>query len=566
MTRLPRAAAAIALLAALLSPIAATIASGQEPILAEGAIAEVTLFNSGRRDSASATVARSARVELPAGTSRIRFDRLPPQLQRDSVQARVGGGARVMELELRQIPLPDPELGARAAEIDARIERIAAAIRELEDRREIADQEWRFLDRLSEKAADGAAAAGAIDLDAIAAQLRFASERREAIQSLRREVNAALERDRRELEALRQERSSLGPAIRQRLVADLTVAAAEAGPVELQLLYRIRGPRWTPAYRIRTDGLGSLTSIEYDAIVTQSTGEAWEEVRLELSTADPASPTAPPPIQPVEIDVRRPTPPAGVAAAPAEGSVSMRMAVAMDAPGGGSASPPPDAAIIDTGTAVAYRLPQAVTVPSSANETRRLRIGAIEGRPQLAYVARPVTGAAPALRARIANASEMILLPGPAALFVDGDYVGEVRLPQIPGAGEFDLFLGSESRLLVDRRPVVRKTSNTGLFGGGRLTTLDYRIELENRLPREATVELWDRRPISRSDRVEVTVSSLSRPLDSDAAYLANDAPLGLMKWTIPLGPAGTPAAKAAITWQVRISHASEIETTPIPE
>ena len=560
--------APVALAAALLSTIAATGSQIGEPILAQSAVTEVVLFNSGRRDSGSATVARSARIDLPAGTSRVRLEDLPPQLQRDSVQARVGGAARVMELELRQIPIADPTIGDRGAALDARIEALAAAIREHEDRLEIADREWRFLDRLSEKAADGAAAtAGAIDLDAIASQLRFVTDRREQIQALRRAVNTTLERERREIEALRQERAALGPALRQRLVADVTIAAAEAGPVDLQLLYRIRGPRWTPAYRVRTDARGTLTAIEYDAIVTQATGESWEEVRLELSTADPASPTAPPPIPPISIDVRRPAPAAPAGGGVAEGTTMLRMAVGDEAPRRGAAPPPPpDAAIVDTGTAVAYRLPQAVTVPSSGNETRRLRIGAIEGRPQLAYVARPVTGAAPALRARIVNASEMILLPGPAALFVDGDYVGEVRLPQIPGAGEFDLFLGSESRLVVDRRPVVRKTSNTGLFGGGRLVTLDHRIELENRLPRPVTVEVWDRRPVSRTDRIEVSLGSLSRPLDTDPQYLENDAPQGLLKWTLRLDAAGGAGASAAIAWQVRISHSAEIETTPIPE
>lgn len=550
--------------AALLVPALLAIgpAAAQPPVLplrsVDAPIREVVLFAGG--GNASAAVTRAATVELPQGRSRLRLEGLPPQLDRDSVQARIAGSARLLELELRRVPDADPQAGERAANLDRRIDELTRAIGGEEEPLAIAEAEWAFLDRLGEKAADGAAADGTLDPAAVEASLRFLAERRGAILRLRREAGERLEALRRELEARRRERAALGPAVRQRLVADLVVEAEDAGPAELQLTYRVRGPRWSPAYRLRTDGRGGAIAIEYDALVAQATGEDWNEVQLELSTADASPPTVPPRIRPIWIDLRPPPPPPGRVASAA--AMDATLSARASGFGGGGA----DAAIIESATAVSYRLPLAVTVPSSGDETRRLRIGAIEATPTLAFLARPVTGAPPVLRAKVANPSGMILLPGPASLFVDGDFVGEVDLPEVAGRGEFEVFLGNDPRVEATRRPVIRQTSSTGLFGGGRLTTLDHRIELENRLPREATVELWDRRPISRSDRIEVTLANLSRPLDNDAAYLADGAPTGLLKWTIVLGPAGTPESKASIAWQVRISHASDTETTPIPE
>ena len=85
-------------------------------------------------------------------------------------------------------------------------------------------------------------------------------------------------------------------------------------------------------------------------------------------------------------------------------------------------------------------------------------------------------------------------------------------------------------------------------------------------LPRAVFVELWDRRPLSRNEKIAVTVADLSRPLDTDAGYLEKEAPQGLLKWTVALGAAGTTDAKATIAWTTKIAHSADVEITPIPE
>ena len=77
-----------------------------------------------------------------------------------------------------------------------------------------------------------------------------------------------------------------------------------------------------------------------------------------------------------------------------------------------------------------------------------------------------------------------------------------------------------------------------------------------------ATVEVWDRRPVSRDGDIEVGVRDLSMPLATDAEYRDTDEKQGLLKWVVPLG-----AGEAkAITWTVRVNRSGDIEMTPIPE
>ena len=555
---------------ALAAPQSPSIEAPSDPVLAESQIVAVTVY----RDEAAIT--RRAAVELPPGTSLVRFlDVAPGSLVEDSVQARIDGEAKVIEVAVREVKVADPEARGRAGELDARIEAIGLEIAALEDDTKVLDGEWAFLESIAARAGQQAAAAAgteAIDLEQVAEQMRFLAERRAGLLLRKRELAAILAERRRLKSTLEWERQAIGSRIGTRLVQDVTVTSPAGGASTIDLLYRVDGASWRPAYRIRTDVAGNRTDLEYDALVEQATGEDWSDVVLELSTADPTEPTAPPEIEPVFVDVYVPPRPAREKV----DSLAFEAGRPMAPPGsggfgggggGGIFGDPGDAAIaFDSGLAVAYRLPRPVSVPSDSEQTQRLRIDSIDAKPRLVFVSRPITGTPPSLRATLENSTDLVLLPGDASIFVAGDYVGETELPAVQGRGKFEIFLGPEPRLEVVKQPSVRNTSTTGLFGGGRQTTISNRIELENRLPRAVIVEVWDRRPVSRNEKITVTVTDLSRPLDTDAGYLEKDAPQGLLKWTIALGAAGTPDAKATLAWTTKIAHSADVEITPIPE
>ena len=565
---------------ALVSPALAAQESFDvgDPVVVESRIVAVTVYQS------EAAITRRVELDIPAGLSVVRFlDASAASLDPDTVQARISEGAKVIEVVVREVPVADPEAKGRAGELDARIEAIALEIAALEDDVKVLEGEWVFLDAIAAKAGERAAAATggeALDLDEVAEQIQFLAERRTSLLLRKRELAAVLVERRRAKSVLERERQAIGSRAGSRMVQDVMVASPEGGTATIDLLYRVGNARWEPAYRIRTDVVGSRSDIEYDALVTQSTGEDWTEVALELSTADPSAPTAPPSIDPVYLDVFVPIPARGLVDAEKSTKLGVdRLAFEAGRPmapggfgggGGGTGGFLGDAdfaaVAFDSGLAVAYRLPRTVSVPSDAEQTQRLRIDSIDGKPKLVFVSRPITGAQTSLRATLENTTDLVLLPGDASIFVAGDYVGETSIPAVAGRGRFEVFLGPEPRLEIVKQPTIRNTTTTGLFGGGRQTSLSNRIDLENRLPRAVVVELWDRRPVSRNEKITVTVADLSRPLDANPDYLEDDAPLGLLRWTIALGAAGTVDAKASVSWTTRIAHAADIEITPIPE
>ena len=289
------------------APQAPSADPAADPILAESRIVAVTVY----RDEAAIT--RRASLELPPGTSLVRFlDVAPSTLVEDSVQARIDGEAKVIEVVVREVKVADPEAQGRAGELDARIEAIGLEIAALEDDVKVLDGEWAFLESISTRAGQQAAAGAgteALDLAQVAEQMRFLAERRAGLLLRKRELAAILAARRRVKATLEWERQAIGGRIGTRLVQDVTVSSPAGGASTIYLLYRVDGASWRPAYRIRTEVAGNRTDLEYDALVEQTTGEDWTDVVLELSTADPAVPTAPPEIEPVFVDVFVPPPP-----------------------------------------------------------------------------------------------------------------------------------------------------------------------------------------------------------------------------------------------------------------
>lgn len=553
---------------------ASPIARQDAPIAADSRVVSASIH----AGASTASVTRAAVVTVDAGLSRVRFADLPPSIDQRTLQARIRpaageeGEVEVIEVEVRTVPLADPDVEGRAAGIAERLRAISDQTAALEDAAAVIAAQLTFLDAIADRSGDAAAdrAGGdAFDPEVIESQLAFLATRRAALLAEARVAQREAEALAKERSALEREQGALGPAVRQRIVADVIVASTTAMSADLTIVYRAGGAAWSPVYRIRSDVGDGSARVEYEARTSQWTGEDWNDVTLELSTVDPSVPTAPPEIAPAYIDVRRPEPDLPTAARVVDSEFQAGVAgrrLQSKSGADRSLGLPTTAAAIDSGIAIAYRLPRPISLPSDRSQSQRFRIDGIDASPTFVFVSRPRTDTLPSLRATIDNDTDLVLLPGRAGIFVEGEFVGETDMPEVAGRGEFELFLGVEPRIDVVRQPVVRNSSTTGLFGGGRLITLENRIDLENRLPRPVIVELWDRRPVSRDEAIRVTIDELNRPLDQDPSYLENDLTRGLLRWTIALDAAGTADAKTSVSWTVKIAHGNDVETTPIPD
>jgi uncharacterized protein (TIGR02231 family) len=316
---------------------------------------------------------------------------------------------------------------------------------------------------------------------------------------------------------------------------------------------------------VRGDPAAGTLAIEFDAVVKQATGEDWKDVALVLSTAQPARSANPRGIGPIYVDALDPSQPRAVAVpAPAiapgtpmargeagdyaDKGVMARKAMEID-------SLSRDAEIGGSGAAVEYRLPRTFSAPSNADGERRTRVASIDGKPTFTLVARPLVESDVFVRARLVNESGFILLPGLARMYLGSDSIGTAALGEIGGGGELELWFGKEPGVTVKRELVSKKESESGVFSKSRGIDREYRISLTNTLGRPVEVEVWDRVPVSRNEQVKVELTGIAPALATDARYLKDERPLGLLKWMMPLPArgAGKEATPATISWKTRV-------------
>ena len=87
---------------------------------------------------------------------------------------------------------------------------------------------------------------------------------------------------------LRQREELTGGARREIREAVLFVEKCDDAKHSLRIGYLVNNCGWSPAYTFRAAGDRKQVAVECNAIITQTTGEDWSDVKLTLSTASPA--------------------------------------------------------------------------------------------------------------------------------------------------------------------------------------------------------------------------------------------------------------------------------------
>lgn len=565
LDRLPSIAAGILVLS-LLSASPATQdppARTFGPTSVDSTVERVVLYRSG------ADVGRSVDLDLDPGVHELLFRGIPdPQGEGlPGLRAAASDGWSIVGVQV----VPAWDAGDREAlrtRLEAERDDAEDRLARLSIEAEGLEADLELIEAIGVQATAEGADAGdpeGFDLQDLQRRLEFVRTERTRIRLER----LALQRDLERLEANVEEaetRLRAFVASGEEVAARIRVAVAEAGPGTVSIRYLRNAAAWEPTYAIRSDENQDTMRVDYEAAVRQETGEAWTDVAVVLSTARPALPGMPAEIRPVFVDRRRsvaemadtavmPSPPSAddVDSMPGRAAVEPRSSGSFVEVGGG-------------GSAVTFALSERATIESNATTPTRLNIAAIDAPATRVLVSRPVVEERVFLRGDLVNRSAYVLLPGTAALYMEGEYVGPFDLEQVPAGAGFEVWFGPTSEIGTERSVLARRTQKTGLLGGGLQTTIEYRIDLRNDGPRPAVVEVWDRRPVSRDDGIEIQVVDADPPVADDAVYRGLAARRGLLKWVVELGPAETPEALKEISWTVRINRSGDLDVTPIPD
>jgi uncharacterized protein (TIGR02231 family) len=496
-----------------------------------------------------AWVTRVGKARLPeAGTHKVVLEALPSGLRIEDLQVAAKGpaGLRLGDLALTsdvRVVTETPDWKRLEAEREALREKRDG----LESQGEAAQQELIFLKglqaahdkELSARMTYGTPNATAIldfgkNLQTRMAELLTGERRR------KRELEKLTREDQR-IAAEMQKRANERRTAPSRVTVELT--APQAGEAEVELSYRTRSARWKPLYEARLAEDRSRLDLVLFASVTQTTGEGWAGVRLEISNARPSRSLAVPSFtrgETINWFKEPPPPPSPSLGFASAGRMKADKSLQNQMMAEAAAPPPPPAprpaeeataSVIEeaSGLAATFLVEGRKDVPSDG-EPHRFKVQSRELAPQLTVFASPRLDPTGYLLARFPAPSGLPLFPGsPVLRFAGNQRLGEAPLV-LPTAGQpFALGFGPYKSIRVAFQKIDRKQEEVGTFAKERQWTLRERIELVNDGPEALEVEVQDRILKSGSDQVKISL-----PGDFTPGWTE---PLpGVRSWKLKLG------------------------------
>ncbi len=512
-------------------------------------VTAVTVF----RDSAR--VVRTGRVSVEPGLRPVVIRNLPAAVDPASVRiAARGRDLALANVEVHRRYGTDP-LRDEITRLRGEAERCRDAVQALDDEDTAEQSRLGFLGSLSEAAATSLARAvsfGRAGNDDLARMAEHLSSGTAGALASRRGIAARRRAAQRELEAAEQRLAAAerraGQAVRYVEVSALLDASA-ATDAEVELSYHVAGASWRPLYDLTLTG--EKLTVAYLAEVAQRTGEDWPATGLVLSTTRRGLHQELPELTPWYIGRVQP---AMRRAAPARALMPGPQAAdaAAAVPAGGMAEP--EAAVLaaefgEAGAGQVYRVARPLAVPADGDPHKTL-IAQFELAAVLDHLAVPVLAAEAYLRATVTNSSPLLLLPGQARVFHESQFAGETALETVAAGEEFELQLGVDDQIRVERE-LRRRNVSKAVIGGTRTIDIGYEITVENHRPGTARVSVHDHIPVSTDGEIKV------RLREATPAPAGQDD-LGELTWELALDS----GQQAAIRYRFTIEHPAQVTIT----
>ena len=266
-----------------------TLAQGQpRPVASQ--IEAVTVFARG------AQVTREAEVLLPAGQTRLVFEDLTPELDPKSIQLDAEGDFTVLSVAHRKNIISPPGRPERVRELRAEKAAKEDSVKIEEMLLHVYAQEEAVM---MENKAIRASEPGT-QVEALKAAVEFYRTRLTDIKTKQLDSNRTLARLQEDIATLDREISRLTTSRPRKETSEVTVTLTSTAQTSatFALSYLTPSAGWYPRYDVRVEDTEHPIALAYNANVFQSSGEAWNDVSLTLSTGNPALPGSRPALTP----------------------------------------------------------------------------------------------------------------------------------------------------------------------------------------------------------------------------------------------------------------------------
>lgn len=499
-----------------------------------------------------ALVTRYGKVQLTGKEQELTLADLPLTLQTDSVRVDGTGkvAVRLLGVRTERIFATEP-VGEKVAQLSQQIEDLEQQKRALQDESAAVKLQRHFVQSLSEQSItrfSRGLAKQEVGLNETLGLLEF-------VRNQYRDYATAIATLEHQQKSIDKQLSTLRKQLKQIQIPNpsesfslnVTIDPATGGEFELEVSYIVNRASWEPLYDLHANTQESTLNLTALAEVKQSTGEDWHGVALTLSTAKPGLGSLPPKLQPWYIDLSRPPTPAvdrvnalmarkrsgdeysdlsfaaGASVLSAEQNVPEAPIAAM-----AMVAEVPVAEMSKTGSVVTFQVGGGSNIPSDGNP-HQVTIFNDDYPASLNYIAMPRLVSFPYLQATVVNPIEgATLLSGKANIFRDRTFIGTTQLNNTAPGETFQLNLGIDEGLKIERDLVERQVDKT-LIANQRKITYAYRLVVENLLVQATQLTLTEQIPASRSEKLKVRLTQTKPKI--------NLGEMGILAWELMLSP-----------------------------
>lgn len=268
-------------------------AQENKEIKVDAKVSDVTVFLKG------AQVTRKANVQVPAGRTSIRFTKLSPYIDGQSVQVKLDASVMLLGVNHQNNYRDTVKL---KEEFDVYAKQIKAIEDEIELEHislEILTEE---IDFLQENKKIGGSEKG-IEYENLKRTTEYYGTRMADLAKKRfavsKNINSLIE-DKQALLKFIASAGHLNPEPTGEVI--LTVEAKTATNLPIELSYYVDNVAWYPTYDIRATDISQPIELVYKANIMQNTKETWENVNLKVSSINPNLGSIAPELQTYKLD------------------------------------------------------------------------------------------------------------------------------------------------------------------------------------------------------------------------------------------------------------------------
>lgn len=306
----------------------------------------------------------------------------------------------------------------------------------------------------------------------------------------------------------------------------ISVSADVAVNATIQFNYYTSNASWIPEYDLKASSNDNGITLIQKAKLIQNTAVDWKNVKLTLSTGNPAVGNTKPTLNPFYISLYNYQYNESLKSTDEELN-SVTVTGATKIPSSlDDAKHSFDYATVQTNRVqVEYAIDLSYSIPSD-NKPHSIAIQKKELNANFKYYCIPKMDKDAFLQARITDWEDMNLIAGTAKIYFDNSFVGKSVINPNEMDDTLNIDLGRDKTILVERK-LLKEKSKTGFIDGNKTVTRSYTITVRNTKATSVTLVLQDQIPLSNQKDITVTAD------ETGGALLEEN--IGALTWNLNL-------------------------------